>query len=63
MEVVLFFEGKFTDSYDFHFIKEDKDGGWSHKSGLYGGVWRFGKDPRSMTDLDYVGTYILKMIK
>ena len=62
-KVVLFFEGMFTYSHDFHLVREDKGGGWSHKSGLYGSVWRFGKDPRSMTDLDYVGTFILKMIK
>ena len=62
-KVVLFYEGFFSDSYDFHFVKEDKGGGWSHKQGVHGGVWRFGRDPRSMTDLDFVDCYILKMIK
>lgn len=60
-KIVFFFEGTFTDEYDFHFVREDKGGGWSHKAGFHGGVWRFGRDPRCMTDLDFVGCYILKI--
>lgn len=62
-KIVFFFEGTFTDEYDFHFVREDKGGGWSHKAGFHGGVWRFGCDPRYITDLDFVGCYILKIIK
>lgn len=62
-KVLLFFDLLYANLYDFHFIREDRDGLWSHKQGIQGGVWRFGGDPEMKTDLTFVGSYILKLLK
>lgn len=61
-KVILFYDDCFEDSYDFHFIRQDKDGSWSYKEGMNGRVWAFDGNPENACELDFVGYYILKIV-
>lgn len=61
-KVILFYDDWFEDSYDFHFIRQDKDGSWSYKEGMNGRTWSFNGNPENASELDVVGYYILKVI-
>lgn len=62
-KVVLFYEDRFIDSYDFHFARQDEDGNWSHKEFINGPIQVLGSNPENCTDLTLVSYYILKVIK
>lgn len=62
-KVILFYDDYFKDSYDFHFIRQDKDGTWSYKDGVYGKTYSFNGNPEKACELAFVGYYILKVSK
>lgn len=61
-KIILFYDDFFEDSYDFHFIRQDKDGSWSYKEGMNGKTWSFSGNPENVSELDFVGYYILKVV-
>lgn len=60
-KVVLFYDDRFFDSYDFHFARQDDDGNWSHREWIDGPVRRLGSNPEGCTDLTLVSYYILQV--
>ena len=60
-KVALFYDDYFNDSYDFHLLRQNEDGSWSHKRAIHGKIDDYGNiDPRILDfDLDFVGFFKL----
>lgn len=50
---------KNDDDYDFHFVRQDKDGKWSEKECINGRVRKLGMKPKCRRHYELVGYYIL----
>ncbi len=61
-KVVFFYYNYFEKFYDFHFIRQDKNGSWSYKEGISGRTRSFYGNPENISELDLVGYYALKII-
>ena len=61
-KVILFF--RISPWYkDFHFIRQDKDGRWSQKKGLFGSISRIDSYPEEASSYELVGCFALKVIR
>ena len=62
-KAVLFYDDQFSDSFDFHFIRQNIGGIWSHQEGIWGGVHSLKGNLQNVSELTFVGFFVLKVRK